>query len=290
MSQLLTATLPDAVDRTSLQTGRGPFACLEAHPPHDERKGAVLLLPGLTGSKEDFAPLLPPLAAAGYRAVAVDGRGQYETDGPSSPAAYTPAELAADVIALTATLGDEPVHLVGHSFGGFVAREAVLRAAASEPAMPWASLTLLNSGPSAPSTGQRRRAQLLIDALASLPKDDIWSYVRPAQACRDAEALMRERWARTTAQSLVSAARWLLDPPSGISDLAACGIPVLVLAGEPDDSWSASELDAMAVQLKAERLTIPSGGHSPGIHAPRATAEALAEFWAGRGRSRPQTR
>jgi pimeloyl-ACP methyl ester carboxylesterase len=284
MSQLLTATLPDAVDRTRLHTTRGQFACLEAGPPHNARKASVLLLPGLTGSKEDFAPLLPLLAAAGYRAVAVDGRGQYETDGPGSPAAYTPAALAADVIALTRALRDDAVHLVGHSFGGFVAREAVLHGATTEPSMPWATLTLLNSGPSTPSTSQRRRTQLLIDALASMSKEDIWTFMRPAQARQDAEALMHERWTRTSAQSLVCAARWILDPPSSIVDLANCDIPKLVLAGEPDDSWSAEELDRMAAQLTAERLTIPNGGHSPGIHCPEATAASLTAFWDTNGR------
>ncbi|MFF3501508.1 alpha/beta fold hydrolase [Streptomyces sp. NPDC003247] len=284
MSQLLTAALPEAVDRTDLHTSRGRFACLEAGPRHGTCKGSALLLPGLTGSKEDFAPLLPLLAAAGYRAVAVDGRGQYETEGPSSPSAYAPAELAADVIAQTRALGDGAVHLVGHSFGGFVAREAVLLGADVEPAMPWATLTLLNSGPSTPSTHQRQRIQLLIDALASMPKDDIWTFVRPAQAGQDAEELMHDRWTRTAAQSLTCAARWMLDPVSSLSDLARCDIPKLVLAGEPDESWSVRELDSMAAQLKAERLTVPAGGHSPSIHCPEATAESLVEFWNGKGR------
>ena len=47
-------------------------------------------MPGYTGSKEDFAPLLAPLAAAGFAATAIDLPGQYESPGPADPAGYTP--------------------------------------------------------------------------------------------------------------------------------------------------------------------------------------------------------
>src|SRR3954470_20839418 len=52
-------------------------------------RGTVLMVAGYTGSKEDFAPLLAPLADAGYRVVAIDQRGQYESPGPDDPAAYS---------------------------------------------------------------------------------------------------------------------------------------------------------------------------------------------------------
>ena len=87
--------------------------------------GTVLLVPGWTGSKEDFTPLVDHLCRYGWRTVAVDQRGQYETPGPADPSAYTLAELGADVVAMSKALGGYS-QLVGHSFGGLVAREAVL--------------------------------------------------------------------------------------------------------------------------------------------------------------------
>ena len=45
-----------------------------------ERRPA-LLIPGFTGSKEDFLPVLQPLASAGRRVVAIDMRGQYQSPG-----------------------------------------------------------------------------------------------------------------------------------------------------------------------------------------------------------------
>src|SRR3954465_7160779 len=70
-------------------------------------RGTVLMVAGYTGSKEDFAPLLAPLAEAGYRVVAIDQRGQYESPGPDDPAAYSVTELGADVLEVARVLKDE---------------------------------------------------------------------------------------------------------------------------------------------------------------------------------------
>lgn len=151
MSRPATFVPPSGARAYRLATARGEFAVIEAGSPE---KGTALLLPGFTGSKEDFISLHEPLAAAGYRTVAVDGRGQYETPGPTDDEApYAQAELAQDVLAqidaLTGGPTDTPtdgprerVHLVGHSFGGQVARAAVLL----DPSR-FRSLTLMASGP-----------------------------------------------------------------------------------------------------------------------------------------------
>jgi alpha-beta hydrolase superfamily lysophospholipase len=47
--------------------------------PPDGRR--VVLVPGATGSKEDFRRVLPLLAAAGYRAESFDLAGQFESAG-----------------------------------------------------------------------------------------------------------------------------------------------------------------------------------------------------------------
>ena len=44
-----------------------------------------MLIPGFTGSKEDFLPILEPLAAAGRTVYAVDQRGQYQSPHAAGP-------------------------------------------------------------------------------------------------------------------------------------------------------------------------------------------------------------
>src|SRR5579859_6120380 len=142
MSTPTSIDLPEGTRRTTVETARGEFTVLDALPAAGPCElGTALLVPGYTGSKEDFIAILGQLAAAGRRVIAVDQRGQYQTAGPDDPDAYDPAELGADVAALCAAV--EATHLLGHSFGGLVVREAVLGGCAP------ASLTLLSSGPAA---------------------------------------------------------------------------------------------------------------------------------------------
>jgi pimeloyl-ACP methyl ester carboxylesterase len=144
--------LPDEVRQLTIESRRGSFAALEAEPTTGvcERRPA-LLVPGFTGSKEDFIPVLQPLASAGRRVVAIDMRGQYQSQGAHEADGYAPGELGADIIAIAEAIASDGqgLHLVGHSLGGLVAREAVLAQAAQI-----ISLTLLSSGPGR-VTGQR---------------------------------------------------------------------------------------------------------------------------------------
>ncbi len=59
------------------------------------------------------------LAAAGYRAIAVDMRGYGGSDHP--PHGYDPFTLAADIAGVTRSLGEERAVIVGHGWGGMVA-------------------------------------------------------------------------------------------------------------------------------------------------------------------------
>src|SRR3954451_20038161 len=90
-------------------------------------RGAALMVAGYTGSKEDFAPLLAPVADAGYRGVAIDQRGQFESPGPAAPAPSRSTELGAGLSAVARDVREESgvrLHLLGHSFGGLVSRVA----------------------------------------------------------------------------------------------------------------------------------------------------------------------
>jgi pimeloyl-ACP methyl ester carboxylesterase len=169
--------LPDQVRPVTIKTRRGAFAALEAEPTTGvcERRPA-LLIPGFTGSKEDFIPVLQPLASAGRRVVAMDMRGQYQSQGAPQASGYAPDELGADITAIAEAIASDRggVHLVGHSLGGLVAREAALAQAARI-----ISLTLLSSGPGR-ITGQRAAA--LRDLLALMAAADASGTTNPSGA------------------------------------------------------------------------------------------------------------
>src|SRR5271168_5376668 len=115
MSTPTSLELPEGTRPGIVETARGAFAVLDAMPAAGPCElGTVLLVPGYTGSKEDFIAILGPLAAAGRRVVAADLRGQYQTAGTDDPDTYQPGELGADVASLFAAVQAE--HLLGHSF------------------------------------------------------------------------------------------------------------------------------------------------------------------------------
>ncbi len=265
---------------------RGTFAALEAVPETGACElGTALLVPGYTGSKEDFLPVLGELAAGGRRVVAIDQRGQYETPGPDDPAAYDLAELGNDVAALLAAT--RAVHLLGHSFGGLVAREALLSKEA-----PVASITLMSSGPGALPGARAAELRSFLDTVAAAagPEelraivDAIWHKSRKPQAIAAGVApgvidFLQARMLGNSATGLVAMAGQLLRAPDLTEDLAKLGIPVFVLYGENDDAWPAGVQEEMAALLQARRECIPGAGHSPAVDAPATTAHALTDFW-----------
>ncbi|MER5359889.1 alpha/beta hydrolase [Streptomyces sp. NPDC002785] len=279
MSRPPTFTPPPCAHARQLRTARGDFAVLDASPRTTPR-GTALLLPGYTGSKEDFIALLEPLCAAGYRTVAVDGRGQYETEGTDRQETYAQDELARDVLAQAAApgLGDEgAVHLVGHSLGGQIARAAVLI-----DASPFRSLTLMSSGPAQIAEAQQLKAKMLSDALATLSMAEVWEAMRafdpPEDAATDGEAL-RRRWLRHRPAQLIATGRQLATEPDRVAELAAVPLPLHVLSGERDDTWPVPLLDEMAQRLGARRTRIAGAEHSPNTDRPEQTAASLVSFW-----------
>ncbi|GGX97082.1 alpha/beta fold hydrolase [Streptomyces hiroshimensis] len=81
----------------------------------------VVLLHGFPECWYSWRHQFGPLAAAGYRVVAVDQRGYGRSDRPEDVGAYSVLHLAGDVIALIHALGEESAVVVGHDWGAPVA-------------------------------------------------------------------------------------------------------------------------------------------------------------------------
>jgi pimeloyl-ACP methyl ester carboxylesterase len=282
--------LPDEVRRTAIHTSRGRFAALEAIPASGVcEKEAALLVPGYTGSKEDFLAILGQLAAGGRRVVAIDMRGQFETPGADDHDGYSASALGSDITALLRATGAK--HLLGHSYGGLIAREAVLAGGGV------ASVTLMSTGPAALTGPRAEELRGMLDFLGagdgSVPEEarlqagiaDIWqSYLEPQAVAAGVSgavlAFCAKRMLSNDPNGLVLMARHLLTAEDRTADLAGLReIAILVIYGEDDNSWSPDEQEAMAVRLGARRVCIPGAAHSPAVEAPATTAGTLTDFW-----------
>jgi pimeloyl-ACP methyl ester carboxylesterase len=272
--------LPTSARRVTLATTRGPLVGLRVEAV-GEPAGTVLLVPGWTGSKEDFIAVLEPLAALGWTTVAYDQRGQYESIGPDDESAYTLARLAEDLLEVIGDLGPGPVHVVGHSFGGLVSREAALAAGGQG----LASLTLLCSGPGTLPQRHHDGMGALHSALPHVPLEVVYDvkeaadheggWVPPSEAVG---AFMRRRFTSNNPYGLRAKTGILLDTPDRTAELAALardGFPVAVAYGPSDDAWTLEEQDSVAVAVGTTPVVVTGAGHSPAAELPELTASVL---------------
>lgn len=271
MSVPRTLVLPAGVEAVTLQTPRGPFAAHRAFAEHPV--GHVLLVPGWTGSKEDFTPLLPLLAAAGYDVTAYDQRGQFETAGEPGDD-YTLQGFAADALAVRSTSDREQSHLLGHSFGGLVAQQA----AVGDPSS-WASVSLLCSGPGALGDSPARPLKRLVGAIGKVPLLQIHELreqgiKRPAQIT----GFLARRFVANAPASLKAMTQLLIDAPDIVDGVAATQLPVWVGRGADDDAWPHDVQATMAQRLGTEIHIVPDSAHSPAVENPDALMRAWLPF------------
>ncbi|MET7882870.1 alpha/beta fold hydrolase [Streptomyces avermitilis] len=86
----------------------------------------VLLVHGFPESWYSWRHQLPALAAAGYRAVAVDVRGYGRSSRPDAVHAYRMLDLVEDNVAVVHALGERTAVVVGHDWGSNIAATSAL--------------------------------------------------------------------------------------------------------------------------------------------------------------------
>ncbi|MFE9537395.1 alpha/beta fold hydrolase [Streptomyces sp. NPDC006691] len=86
----------------------------------------VLLVHGFPESWYSWRHQLPVLAAAGFRAVALDVRGYGRSSKPAAASAYRMVDLVQDNLAVVRALGEESAVIVGHDWGAAIAANSAL--------------------------------------------------------------------------------------------------------------------------------------------------------------------
>lgn len=284
MSVPVTIDLPSGYRRVAWPGRLGDISAVLGVP--DEPLGRVLLVPGFTGSKEDYFAILPDLLRRGWSVAAVDLPGMFESAGSEDPADFTLQRLVADVAAMVHHFSNEPVHLVGHSAGGLIARQVAVQ----QP-NALASLTLYDSGCGSVVEDARANTELLRAMLATTGPAEVHRIKlaldeaagRPKPPVEIAKFLA-ERWQRTTAGHLLGMADLTLNAPDLVEELASLSssgrLPVMAMYGEHDhNTWTQADFSALGSSAASRTVVIPDAEHSPAVENPAATVEALDGFW-----------
>ena len=235
----------------------------------------MVLLHAGVADRRMWADLLPSIAAAGYRAIAVDLPGF----GDAADPAYPPHTAVLDTMD---TLDVERAALIGNSFGGAVA----FRVAVAAPDRV-AALALV----SAPAPGVEPSAELeavweaeesalergdLEGAVAAVV--DAWTLPDAPPVLRDRIAEMQRRAFELQARAGdVTPADDPLEPDS--SAVSTLNIPALVAVGEFDMRDFQVGAEVLAQELRQARLVvIPGAGHLAPLEQPEVFLQLVLDY------------
>lgn len=272
--------LPDGTISDRVPAPSGSLARISLGPQDGKR---IVLVPGATGSKEDFLLMMPLFAAAGYRAESFDMAGQYQsaTAGPENlqpPARHYTEELFVDDLLAVIGRGRTPVHLLGYSFAGTVAAMA----AARRPDLV-STMTLLSAPPMsgrafrgikrvgriAGRAGPRTSAAVMLRGIR-------WNATRVGPR---RQAFVRARLRRTRLSSVRDIMGMMASTPALGEQVRDTGIPVLVAVGT-GDLWPVARHREFAASLGAD-LAVYRTGHSPCETAPHQLVADMMSLFGG---------
>jgi pimeloyl-ACP methyl ester carboxylesterase len=255
-----------------------------------EQREAVLLVHGWGGSVYSFSETIPAIAAAGYRAIAIDLPGHGLSDKPTDSSHYTTNALAKTVLSVADAMGVRRFTYVGHSLGSMLGLELALQgerrierlvlisppALGRIPLLPLLKLfspSVLNA--LLPRFINRRVLELVL-------RQAFGTRSRPTQ--RDIE----EYWAPTQFDEFAVACRECLHSVSwerlSPSQLRGVRLPVLVIVGERDRIVRGALARAKLIPT-AQVVQVPEGGHLVMQEcSTKANAKLLLFLPGGRGR------
>ena len=259
-----------------------PSGHLAALTLGDPGNPCILLVPGATGSKEDFSLMMPDLADAGYFVVSYDLAGQYESAaaGPENlvpPRRHYDYRLFVDDFLAVLQAVGAPAHVVGYSFAAIVVQLAY----AERPEL-FRTLTLLSCPP---ESGQSFRGISRIGRFSSWVNGRIgaalliWGIRRsfvivPPGRLR----FVNYRFRFTRRASIRDIYMLMKNVPDLRQVLAEATVPKFVAVGE-HDLWPL-QLHRLFAQAIAARIGVYRGGHSPCETSPHEFSRDLLALYA----------
>jgi len=256
---------------------RAPSGDLAVVSLGDPAHPRVVLVPGVSGSKEDFVLMLPVLADAGYFVQSFDMAGQYQS-GAAGPARGKSYDYDLFVNDLVAFLEDgAPAHVLGYSFAGTVAmltlqrrpdlvRSLTLLATPPEPGNGFRGVRGL--GPYTFLAGGRIGAALMTWGIRTNK-----NHVPPLRL-----DFVRMRFDYTSRRSMEDIIRLMKRTPDVRDAVAASPVPKLVAVGS-HDLWPTALHADFAARIGARLVVYPTG-HSPCETAPRQLSRDMLTLFA----------
>ncbi|MBT2568870.1 alpha/beta hydrolase [Arthrobacter sp. ISL-85] len=267
----------------AIEVPSGKLAAMALGDPEDP---CVVLVPGATGSKEDFSLMMPDLVQAGYYALTYDLAGQYQSAGAGPenlvpPRKHYDYQLFMDdflaVLETTAT----PAHVVAYSFAGVIAQLAYVQ----RPEL-FRSITFLGCPP---GPGQSFRGVSRVGRFSTWVNGRagaallIWGIRsgRVAHVPPGRQRFVNYRFRFTRRASVRDIYILMQKVPDLRAALAEAPLPKFVAVGE-HDLWPL-QLHRLFAQAIRARIGVYRGGHSPCETSPHEFSRDLLALYAKAG-------
>lgn len=263
-----------------------------------DARDVLLLLNGGPGLPCDYLrDAHSCLVDAGYRVVAFDQLGTGASSRPEDPALWTIARYVAETETVRTTLELGPVHLLGHSWGGWLAIDYVL----THPEAV-RSLVLADTNADMPhlvSELHRLREALGPETVAMMQRHEAeGTYEHPEYAAAVTILNYRhvcrlDEWPAPVRRSLDD---WNMGPYgtmqgpneflytgnlaawNRVSDLHRIGVPTYIACGQHDELTPACSLRMKQHVPHAELKVFANSSHMPFYEEPDAWFPALIDF------------
>lgn len=276
----------DRVSARFIEAGGERVRVIEAGPASGP---PVLLLHGWGCSAFTWRHVLPALAGAGHRAIAVDLRGHGLSDKPEEEGAYTTPALVRHLEQVRTALGLERHAVVGHSMGGVLARELMF----ADPTRLTQVALVSPAG-----FGRIRRREMGVLFSPRLVTPVIPFVVTRAAVARSmrhtygpngepSPAEVDDYWAPSQFPAFVRASRHLLHafdwtPPDPALWSASRLPPLLVVLGTHERLLDGEATEVyLSTHVRQARLeVIDGGGHAVQEDSPAAVNALLVPFLA----------
>jgi pimeloyl-ACP methyl ester carboxylesterase len=238
----------------------------------------LLFLHGVGGGRAAWDRQLPYFSALGHRAHAWDQPGY---GGAPAVEPYDLEQVSTALQRLIESLGSEPVVLVGHSMGGFIAQEACARFPQLVKALVL-GFTSPSFGGGSQEFVDKFIAARIAPLDAGLGMSDIAAKLMPTMrgSTSLAEGLAQaERIMGAIAPATYRKAVQLLTTFDRRAQLPAIAVPTLLIAGSDDRVAPASVMERMAQKIPGAEFVLLEGcGHLGPMDQPDAFNQALGGF------------
>ncbi|HKW39696.1 MAG TPA: alpha/beta fold hydrolase [Gemmatimonadales bacterium] len=220
------------------------------------------------------------------RRIVPDLRGVGGSSAPPSPAGYSLAQYADDVVGVLDAVGVREVVLCGLSMGGYIIFEVLRRHPERIKA-----LILANTKAEADSAETKRGRDELAAVAEREGPDAVAERLLPrllAPVTRAAQpevvTQVREMAHRWSVPAVVGSQRVMRDRPDSAETLRGVRVPTLVLAGSDDEIATPAAARAMAQLIPGAQFhVVPAAGHLAPLEQPLATSRLVADFLTGLG-------